>query len=350
MCIGARDPAFGVDEVSVVLADPYRRLAGVRLVQDLGISADLRFTRERTHWSLRFPRPAVDRMEYLLELADHKGRRWTITDPDNANRAPGAFGAKSVLEFPGYETPSWLDAVPVVGIQTPLDIDAPRLNAVVTGSIWSPADLEDGQSAPLLVVHDGPEFASLGGFTHYLASSIALGTLPPVRAALLQPGERDKWYSANPDYAETLISVVLPALPAATLRIGVGVSLGALAMLHAQHMHSAFDALFLQSGSFFCPDLDAQESGFTGFAAVTGFVASMHAGPAAPHPVPTALTCGSGEENLANNARMASALRRLGFPAGLTTIRDAHNFTAWRDALHPSLTDLMTALVASHAA
>ena len=41
---------------------------------------------------------------------------------------------------------------------------------------------------------------------------------------------------------------------AATVRIGVGVSLGALAMLHAHHTHpGTFDALFLQSGSFFTP-------------------------------------------------------------------------------------------------
>ena len=45
---------------------------------------------------------------------------------------------------------------------------------------------------------------------------------------------------------------MLPALPAATVRVGVGVSLGALAMLHAHRTQPpAFDALFLQSGSFF---------------------------------------------------------------------------------------------------
>ena len=97
--------------------------------------------------------------------------------------------------------------------------------------------------------------------------------MPPLRAALLDPGERNAWYSANPDYATTLVEAVLPALPAATARIGVGVSLGALAMLHAHRLHvGAFDGLLLQSGSFFTADLDGQESEFSGWDAVTGFV------------------------------------------------------------------------------
>jgi enterochelin esterase-like enzyme len=65
----------------------------------------------------------------------------------------------------------------------------------------------------------------------------------------------------------------------------------------------------------------------------------------AAHPVPSVLTCGTVEENLANNRRMADALRNLGYPARLVVVRDAHNYTAWRDALDPHLTDLLLKLV-----
>jgi enterochelin esterase family protein len=126
------------------------------------------------------------------------------------------------------------------------------------------------------------------------------------------------------------------------VRIGIGASLGALAMLHLHRWCSrAFDALFLQSGSFFTAELDPQESGFSGFPAVSAFVEQLSTADSDPAPIPVVLTCGRVEENLANNRSMTSALSRLGYDADLTAVRDAHNYTAWRDALHPHLTDLI---------
>ena len=60
-------------------------------------------------------------------------------------------------------------------------------------------------------------------------------------------------------------------------RIGVGTSLGALSMLHAGRRHpGTFDALFLQSGSFFTRDLDPQEQGTRRFDEVAEFVLETH--------------------------------------------------------------------------
>lgn len=342
-------PVIDDNGVVFVLADRYRRLNGVRLQQELGLGG-LVFTRERTQWWLRVPRPPVDRMEYLFEIEDANGHRSTITDPGNPLRAPGAFGDKSVLEFPDYRAPDWLHSAGVQGSERDLAVDAPLLGGELTGVLWAPADLGADEPAPLIVVHDGPEFAALGGFTQYLAAVIAAGTVPPVRAALLSPGERNEWYSANPAYAQTLMSDLLPTLPAAPVRIGVGVSLGALAMLHAHRSGPpGFDGLFLQSGSFFVPELDEQESGFSGFAAVTEFVDAVLTGEHDAAPVPTVITCGVAEENLANNQRMARRLAELGYPTSMHTVRDAHNYVAWRDALHPHLTALITTVAGDRA-
>ena len=105
--------------------------------------------------------PRVNRMEYLLEFRypdkGPDGRTVTVTDPGNPEQAPGAFGPKSVLEFPSYRPPGWLTA---------------------------PAD---------------PDL------------------------------------SANTRYARALAGAVLPALArrlATSRRIGMGVSLDGLAMLH----------------------------------------------------------------------------------------------------------------------
>lgn len=333
--------------VTFVLPDRYRQLTRVRLVQEVGLS-ELAFARDGHTWCLRLPRPPVDRMEYLFEVEDRNGYRQTITDPGNPHRAPGAFGEKSVLTFPEYRPPAWLDAPVVDSEEQPLEVAAPLLDSTVVGSVWSPVGLEG--PAPLLVVHDGPEFAALGGLAAYLSAAIASGAVPPLRAALLDPGERNAWYSADPAYADTLVAAVLPELPPATVRIGIGVSLGALSLLHAHRRHGGvFDGLLLQSGSFFTPDLDGQEADFSGWAAVTGFVESVHTADADAHPVPVAMTCGVPEENLANNQRMAQTLSRLGYPAQLAAVRDAHNYTAWRDALDPHLTDLISAVAAAHA-
>ncbi|HEY2272283.1 MAG TPA: alpha/beta hydrolase-fold protein [Jatrophihabitantaceae bacterium] len=338
------------DGVTFVLADRNRRLAGVRLVQDLGL-AELVFVRERTEWWLRLPRPPVDRMEYLFEVEDGNGHRHTIPDPTNPDRAPGAFGEKSVITFPGYAPPAWLGAPGVDGEYLPFEVEAPLLGAADTtvgGTVWQPTGLAG--PAPLLVVHDGPEYAQLGDLVGYLAAGIASGELPPLRAALVGPGERNAWYSANPDYAETLVEALLPALPPSTVRVGVGVSLGALSMLHVHRTYpDVFDALLLQSGSFFAPDLDGQESEFSGWEPVTEFVATVHDAESDPHPVPVAMTCGIPEENLANNQRMAETLLRLGYPVQIATTRDAHNYTAWRDALHPHLTELVDTVAVAHA-
>ena len=52
------------------------------------------------------------------------------------------------------------------------------------------------------------------------------------------------------------------------------------------------------------------------------------------------MTCGMGEENLANNRDMADTLREQGYPVRLVEVPDAHNLVAWRDAWHPDLAEL----------
>ena len=56
------------------------------------------------------------------------------------------------------------------------------------------------------------------------------------------------------------------------------------------------------------------------------------------------MTCGTIEENLANNQAMAVALDQLGYDVHLAEVRDVHNYTAWRDAFDPHLLDLVKAV------
>jgi enterochelin esterase-like enzyme len=345
--VAARGPRVDAAGVTFRLPDAHGRLRGVRLQQQLRVpAARLAFTHSRGSWRLRLARPAVDRMEYLLELEHPDGHHETITDPTNDAQVPGAFGAKSVLEFPGYRRPGWLAEPGLVLHRQQLAVTSRQLGSTLHGALLSPAGLPAETAAPLLVVNDGLEYAELGGLTHYVASSMAAGGLPPLRVALLEPADRNRWYAVSPSYARTLATEVLPAvadLVAVGPRIGVGASLGALAMLHTHRLFpQCFAALFLQSGSFFRPDTDPQEQRFSRYRPVTRFVADVDQAVADPAPVPVVMTCGVLEENLANNRAMAVALRRLGYPVSLAECRDVHNYTAWRDALDPQLTRLIT--------
>jgi enterochelin esterase-like enzyme len=225
-----------------------------------------------------------------------------------------------------------------------LAIASTALGAEVRVALWSPPHTRDGEALPLLVAHDGPELDRRAGLSTYAAAQIAAERLPPHRIALLDPGDRDQWYSASALYARALATRVLPAIAdAVAVRqpIGMGVSLGALAMLHAhRRFPDAFAGLFLQSGSFFVPRFDRHESGFVRYRRIVRFVrATLRERPR--RTVPVGLTCGAREENVHNNRLMASALAAQGYRARFVEGPGLHDFTAWRDMLDPHLTLLL---------
>ena len=333
--------------VTFEFPDPDARLSGVRLAQQVRIPGDrLDFTRAAGVWQLTLPRPRVWRMEYRLELRHADGGTEEVCDPANPLRAPGAFGDKSVLEFDDYRAPAWLDAPVGPGSTTELLVPSRYLRAEVGVTLWAPEDAGPTEQLPLLVAHDGPEYDQLSALTTYAAAMIAAGRLPRHRVALLGPGDRDEWYSANVSYARALALAVLPTIrrrfSVAGPVVAMGASLGALAALHAQRRHPGlFGGLFLQSGSFFTRRLDPQERAFGRYVRITRFVAETRRGTLAAEPVPATLTCGELEENVGNNRAMAEVLHGQGYRVGLVELPDVHNYVAWRDAFDPHLTGLL---------
>jgi enterochelin esterase-like enzyme len=336
------------------VADPEHELAGVRLQHDMRLPDEPPdFVRDGQGWRLVLDRLPLLRLEYLLELRYPDGGTKVVTDPANPRQVGGAFGPKSVLEFPGYAPPRWLTAPPDPGTESSFEVEGP--GDAIKIRAWSPASARPDEALPMLVAHDGPEYDALASLTGYLGAGVAGGWLPRLRAALLSPGPRSDWYSADPRYARALCRSVLPALAARypiSARIGMGASLGALALLHAHCRYpDSFDALFLQSGSFFTPDTDSNDRPFPHFRRIVGFVGRVLEGTVpggtapgatgAGQPVPVGLTCGAIEWNADNNRIMAAALARHGYQAVLHEVADTHNYTAWRDAFDPHLTRVL---------
>jgi enterochelin esterase-like enzyme len=314
-------PEVRADRVLFRLED--RGYTGVLLRQELERPrSGPPLTRRDGVWELEYRRRQVDRMEYRFE-ADGDA----FPDPRNPLRA----GERSVIEFPGYRPPAWLQA-PDPG---------PAVRTSPTARLWSPPDTDPRRPLPLLVAHDGSDYERQAQLSRLIAHAIARNRIPACRIALLDAPAREEDYSASARYARSL-ATTLPQLAPATTHAGLGASLGALALLQTRWLHpDAFQGLFLQSGSFFRQRWDRQESGFARFRRISRFVGDVLGAPSAATPIPITLTCGAPEENLANNRAVATALRRQGHAAALHVNRDAHNWTGWRDALDPHLVDLL---------
>lgn len=300
-------------------------------------------------WQFHLPRPDADRIEYSLELVRRDGSSENVLDPGNPLRAPGPFGEKSVVELPPYEQPKWVYEDPEPGRVEPFEIKSRSIRARLSGLLWSCVGSDPSESLPVLVVHDGPEYAALTGLTKFLDLGVERGWLPRSRAALIAPVERNEIYSASAAYSRALVHEILPALDRIAplphgrkMRIGMGASLGALAMLNVHRRYPAtFGALLFQSGSFFRYRWDKQESGLPRFRRIARFAGQVLAAQDWQHPIDIAMTCGTVEENLANNHAMSAALRSQGYRVRFTENRDAHNWTAWRDTFDPVLIELL---------
>ncbi|MFN2524708.1 MAG: alpha/beta hydrolase [Actinomycetota bacterium] len=337
--------------------DPDHELARVRLAQEVArprLGPDFVRFPSRAGWELLLPRPEADRMEYQLEISGGDGDAEFVTDPANPLRAPGPFGDKSVVEMPEYVPPAWVGSGPEVrGNVSAVEIRSRALRARLRANLWSAPGSDPAAPLPLLVVHDGSDYANYSGLVHLLDFCAAHEELPPMRAALLDPVDRNQIYSASATYAGALAHDLLPQLAelaptphGRSARVGMGASLGALAMLHAHRRTPAlFGGLFLQSGSFFRPRLDRYEESFVRFRRIARFTGELTGRqPENAHPISITMTCGSAEENLANNELTRDALRAQGYTVTFVEHRDAHNWISWRDVLHPHLVDLLRGL------
>jgi enterochelin esterase family protein len=200
-------------------------------------------------------------------------------------------------------------------------------------------EIGGGSRARVLVVLDGPEYQKQMRLLTILRRLVDRGEVRPHRVALVVPEDRMETYSASRRFAREL------AAELAQLRgrcVGVGASLGGLALLHAHRTEpQSFAGLFLQSGSYFRRTTDPQEARFGRFGRVDRFVGGVVRGGGAHEPVPTTITCALDEENYGNNAAVARALAEQGYPVDFHAARGGHDWPTWRRALEAHLPPLL---------
>jgi len=176
-----------------------------------------------------------------------------------------------------------------------------------------------------LVVLDGPEYR-------------ARGLIRRRDALLVHSPRREVEFACHRGFAARLDR----ELAGQRGLVGVGSSLGALALLH-QHWTrpGPFAGLLLQSGSFFHRDTERYERDFARFGQVQRFVDRVLAGRRSPPRIPVTLTCGLGEQNLTNNRAVAEALAAHGWDVRLVEHPGGHDWQPWRLALREELPRLL---------
>lgn len=348
MINGSPFPVCQSNRFCFLFDTPIPEVTEVRLLHGLiGKRTPPRFTQVQPGlFALSFETPPVLRMEYRFELLAADGSSTTIRDPLNPFHVEDPFGGKSVAFAEGYAQPiATLPAPPRwLGRLTELEIPAPG-PGVWEAWLWTPAMLDDWDDAPLLIFLDGGDYLAYARMRDQLANLIATGRIAPCRALFIHPNDRFNEYSASEETATVLGSYLpaallneLPVPKDAASRIGIGASLGAIALLHTHAANPGFfGGLILQSGSFFQPATDDMESRFPFFDRLTTFVRDLYTDRYQPHRIPLFMTCGIGGENITNNRIAAENLRQLGFPLQFIENADAHNWTGWRDCIGPAL-------------
>jgi enterochelin esterase family protein len=194
--------------------------------------------------------------------------------------------------------------------------------------------------APVLVVLDGPDYIRRARLLALLRRLVEGGSVPPHRVALVSADDRMETFSASARYARSLAAALADA--GGGRRVGLGASLGALALLHLQRREPrTLAGLFLQSGSYFRRRTDPQERRFARFGRVERFVGSVLNGADGARPVPTTITCSLDEENYANNAVLAQALAAQGYAVDFHAARGSHDWPTWKRAIEAHLPALL---------
>jgi enterochelin esterase-like enzyme len=288
--------------------------------------------------------PPGSRVEYKLEVAHGEERHW-ILDPLNPFTARDPFGANSVCQAAGYETPEWAmeDAEARPGRLEQHHLRSRALGGKREVVLYLPARMRPSRTLPLLVAHDGLDYVRYASLKTVLDNLIHRLEIPQVLVALTQSPDRLAEYAANPAHGRFLTEELVPwvekrfpLIQSPAGRCLLGASFGGVASLSTAWFHPGFyGRLLLQSGSFAFTDIGESERGPL-FAPVVDFVNRFRAAPGRPVEK-VFVSCGVYESLIYENRSLVPLLQRTGMEVRFVEARDGHNWENWRDRLREGL-------------
>ncbi len=295
-------------------------------------------------WHIEVDLPKGSRLEYKIERVLNGNGEW-IMDPLNPRIARDPFGANSVCEGFGYETPDWTRPDPESrqGSFESISVASRAFDATRELKVYLPARFRKNRRYPLLIVHDGEDYCRYAELKVVLDNLIHRLELPSMIVALSDPDERLVEYGADPRHAEFLSRELVPALERAYPLIGepharglMGASFGAVGALHAAWSNpELFGRLLIQSGSFAFSDIGDHDKGPI-FDNVVAFVNKLREEPSRPAEK-IFLSCGTYEGLIYENRSIVPVLQATGGQVRYVESRDGHNWDNWRDRLREGL-------------
>ncbi|MDH4047700.1 MAG: alpha/beta hydrolase-fold protein [Gammaproteobacteria bacterium] len=296
-------------------------------------------------WAVTIELPPGSRIEYKFEVVAN-GRRSLIVDPLNPVLAHDPFGANSVCQGAGYERPAW--TLPDPGARRGTIEEMPLASKAFgedrSLKVYLPARFRRTRRYPLLIAHDGADYARFADLTTVLDNLIQSLEIPPMIVAMTQSPDRLKEYGADDRHAEFIGNELLPfmamnypLIDEPRARGLMGASFGGVATLHAAWRNpGVFDRLLLQSGSFAFSDLGQHERGPV-FHSVVRFMNEFREKPGQPAGK-IYMNCGIYESLIYENRSLVPRLQQQGIDVLFEEARDAHNWENWRDRLRNGLT------------
>ena len=295
-------------------------------------------------WFLVLDLPEGSRMEYKLEVVQ-RGMHRLIRDPLNPNLAHDPYGANSVVHGTGYQVPDWTepDAEARRGSIEEIEVESAAFGDRRPIRLYVPARFREERRYPLLVVHDGSDFARFAGLDTVLDNLIHRLEIPPMIVAMTDPSDRLREYADDERHGRFLTEDLVPYLetnypiePTPSARGLVGASFGAVATLATAWRHPGyFGNLFLLSGSFAFTDIGDHDRGPL-FDPVVDFVQAFRADPGRPAER-VYQCCGTYESLISYNRSLFPILQSTGMEVRYEEARDGHNWENWRDRLRQGL-------------
>ncbi len=295
-------------------------------------------------WHLRLPVRNDGRFEYKLAIGRAEGEDW-ILDPANPDRAGDPFGQNSVAMTWGYRRPDWSlpGGNPQGSVET-LAVQSAVFGTERNERVYLPPGHDRDTDHPLVVIHDGGDYANYADLNVSLDNLIAAGDIPPLVAVLIEAGDRLSEYPKGRRHARYLVGELLPAVTARYAisaaprdRVLLGASLGAVASLSTAFRYpGVFGGLILKSGSFILDGSKLDQRPDPVFHRVARLVQAFRRAPALP-PMRAFVSTGELEGLAAENRALAELLLEKGVDVEFSSSWDGHHWHNWRDQMRDAL-------------